>query len=188
MSSVDKAIATQLANIETRSGKTLEQLAAIVNQSGLERHGQIVAMLKSDLGMGHGDANTLVHHLKGNLQTAQEKLAAGDPLDQIYVGAKASLRPIHEKLIQAIEKFGEFEVAPKKGYVSLRRKKQFAMIGPATNSRVEVGINMKGAPATPRLQAQPAKSMCQYQVKLTSDAEVDQELIGWLKTAYQGAG
>jgi len=59
---------------------------------------------------------------------------------------KALLRPIHEKLMAAIEKFGNFEVAPKKGYVSLRRKKQFAMIGPGSTTRVDVGLNMKDVP------------------------------------------
>lgn len=188
MSSVDKAIETQLANIEKRTGKSLKELAAIVKKSGLEKHGEMVAMLKKDLGMGHGDANTLVHHVKGNIQTTAAKLAAGDPLDEIYVGPKAALRPIHEKLMAAIEKFGEFEIAPKKGYVSLRRKKQFAMIGPATNTRVEVGINMKDVKGTSRLEAQPEKSMCQYKVKVTSDKEVDKELIGWIKQAFEGAG
>lgn len=188
MSSVDKALATQLANIETRTGKSLKELTAIVKKSGLEKHGEMVAMLKKDVGMGHGDANTLVHYVKGNVQTTEAKLAAGDPLDEIYVGAKSALRPIHEKLMKAIEKFGEFEIAPKKGYVSLRRKKQFAMIGPATNTRVEVGINMKNVPATSRLEAQPEKSMCQYKVKVTREAEVDKELLGWVKMAYEAAG
>lgn len=188
MSSVDKALATQLENIEKRTGKSLKELSSIVKKSGLEKHGEIVAMLKKELGMGHGDANALVHYAKGNIKTTEAKLAAGDPLDEIYVGAKAELRPIHEKLMAAIEKFGECEIAPKKGYVSLRRKKQFAMIGPATNSRVEVGINMKGVPATARLEAQPEKSMCQYKVKVTSEKEVDKELIGWIKQAYEGAG
>ena len=59
---IDKAIATQLANIEKRTGKTLAQLTKIVKGSGLTKHGELVAMLKNDLGMGHGDANTLVHH------------------------------------------------------------------------------------------------------------------------------
>jgi t-SNARE complex subunit (syntaxin) len=188
MSSVDKAIETQLANIEKRTGKSLKELAAMVKKSGLEKHGEMVAMLKKELGMGHGDANTLVHHVKGNIQTTEVKLAAGDPLDEIYVGPKAELRPIHEKLMAAIEKFGEFEIAPKKGYVSLRRKKQFAMIGPATNTRVEVGINMKDVKGTARLEAQPEKSMCQYKVKVTNEKEVDKELIGWIKMAFDGAG
>ena len=64
MADPDKAIATQLANIQKRTGKSLAELAAIVKRSGLEKHGELVAMLKSTLGMGHGDANTLVHTVR----------------------------------------------------------------------------------------------------------------------------
>jgi len=88
----------------------------------------------------------------------------------------------------SIGKFGEFEVAPKKSYVSLRRKKQFAMIGPATATRVDVGLNMKGVPATDRLLAEKPGGMCQYKVKLTDPKEVDAELVGWIRQAYDSAG
>ena len=90
--------------------------------------------------------------------------------------------------MNAIEAFGPFEIAPKKGYVSLRRKKQFAMIGPATNTRVEVGLNMKDVPGTERLAALPPGGMCQYKVKVTEVSEVDPALIGWVRRAYDQAG
>jgi hypothetical protein len=188
---MDKALATQLANIEKRTGKSLDALAAVVRTSGLTRHGEIRDMLKQDLGMGHGDANTLVHYvLKSDGTSAAE--AAGknttDVLDDIYTGAKASLRPIHDRLMEAIQRFGEFEIAPKKGYVSLRRKKQFAMIGPATNTRVDVGLNMKDVPATGRLVAEKPGGMCQYKVKVAEAAEVDAELVAWIRRAYDAAG
>ena len=108
-------------------------------------------------------------------------------MDRIYTGPKEALRPIHEKVMAAIETFGPFEIAPKKTYLSLRRKKQFAMVGPATNTRVEVGINMKGVKGTSRLEALPPGGMCPYKVKLTSPAEVDAELIAWIKKAYEDA-
>ncbi len=47
---------------------------------------------------------------------------------------------------------------------------------------------MKGAKATSRLEEMPAKSMCQYKVKLTDVKEVDAELIAWIKTAFDAAG
>jgi hypothetical protein len=109
-------------------------------------------------------------------------------LDEIYSGAKAGFRPIHEALIKQIDRFGEYEVAPKKGYVSLRRSKQFAMIGPKTNTRFEVGINGKDFKKNARLAEQPKGSMCNYIVSLTDASQVDAELIAWLKSAYEGAG
>jgi hypothetical protein len=188
---MDKALATQLANIETRTGKSLNALAEVVRKSGLTEHGEIRDMLKRELGMGHGDANTLVHFvLKSDGASAAETAGKSetDVLAEIYSGAKAPLRPIHDRLMESIRRFGDFEIAPEKGYVSLRRKKQFAMIGPATNTRVEVGLNMKAVPATERLVAEKPGGMCQYKVKLTDSKEVDAELLAWIRRAYDAAG
>lgn len=186
---MDKALATQLANIEKRTGKSLEALAQIVKSSGLTKHGEIRDFLKKTLGMGHGDANTLVHVVnQSDGATAAAGKDADVVLDEIYAGPKAALRPIHDTFMAAVSTFGPFEVAPKKAYVSLRRKKQFAMIGPATNTRVEVGLNMKDVRGTARLALLPPGGMCQYKVKVTDAADVDAELIAWVRRAYDAAG
>ncbi|MCB1576792.1 MAG: hypothetical protein KDI81_05440, partial [Xanthomonadales bacterium] len=109
-------------------------------------------------------------------------------VDEIYSGKKAHLRPLHDALIAKIDGFGDYEIAPKKGYVSLRRKKQFAMIGPATQSRVDVGLNMKGVTPTARLVAEAPGKMCNYKVALSNPKEVDAELLGWIRQAYDSAG
>ncbi len=189
MGAPEKALETQLRNIQTKTGKSLDELGAIIRSSGLAKHGEIRDMLKEKLGLGHGDANTLVHVvLKSDGASAAAGSGPGEVLDAIYSGAKAQLRPIHDKLMASIEGFGPFEVAPKKNYVSLRRKKQFAMIGPATNSRVEVGLNAKDLSGSDRLIALPAGGMCPYKVKVEGAADVDAELLGWIKTAYESAG
>lgn len=191
MSIVDQATQTQLKNIQTRTGKTLEQLYALIRESGLTRHSEIRDMLKRDLGLGYGDANTLTHfYVKPGAEPAGPGAAAApeDAIAQIYAGPKAALRPIHDQLMAAITQFGPFEIAPKKGYISLRRRKQFAMIGPAAKSRVDVGLNIKGLAAAPRLTEMPPGDMCQYKVKVTDANEVDEELIGWIRQAYESAG
>lgn len=179
-------MATQLANIEKRTGKTLAQLHAILRQSGLDKHGQLVALLKEQLAMGHGDANTVVHTYRK--AAAPAPAADADPLDAIYTGAKAPLRALHDALLARLARFGAFEIAPKQAYVSLRRAKQFAMVGPGTKARLEVGINLKDVEGTDRLVAQKPGGMCQFKVWLTDAAEIDKELLGWLQQAYTAAG
>jgi hypothetical protein len=191
MNIVDQATQTQLANIQSRMGKSLDELFALIRASGLVKHGEIREMLKRDLGMGYGDANALAGAFLKSAgegaapvaEAAQEGVVA-----EMYSGAKGGLRPIHDKLMAAIAELGPFEIAPKKAYVSLRRKKQFATVGPATKTRVDVGLNMKGVPATGRLIELPPGGMCQYRVSLTEPNEVDEELMAWVGQAYEGAG
>jgi hypothetical protein len=189
MSTLDKAVQTQIDNIQKKTGKSLAELSAIAKSSGLTKHGELRDMFKEKLGLGHGDANALVHAvLASDGARAAEGKSDDAVLDEIYSGPKAAFRPIYERLMQEINKFGEFEIVPKKGYVSLRRKKQFAMIGPKTNTRFEVGINARDLKKSPRLLEQPQGSMCNYIVNLTDVKEADAELVAWIKSAFEAAG
>ena len=184
MADPEAAIASQLRNIEAKTGKSFAQLCTLIARSGLTKVSEQRSMLMEKLGLGYGDANMLALRAK---QAATPQAADGDPLDAIYAGPKAALRKLHEQLTAEIGKFGAFETAPKKAYVSLRRKKQFAMLGPASKDQVELGLNVKALPASARLKALPPGGMCQYTVRLSMPAEIDAELMGWVRAAYDAA-
>ena len=127
---------TQLKNIQTRTGKTIAELQAAVVASGAARHGERRSWLMEQFKLGYGDANAVVSligkplpDLDGGAPAALACASPDDPLAAIYTGAKAGLRPLHEAVLARIRDFGPFEEAPKKSYVSLRRRKQFAMVG-----------------------------------------------------------
>jgi len=186
---IEKALETQVSNIQQKTGQTLPQLFSWLKRSGLAKHGELRDAAKSGLGLGHGDANTLVTLFRRSTGAAVAPVAnAGAAVEAIYAGPKAALRPIHDKAMKAIAKLGPFEIAPKKAYLSLRRKKQFAMVGPATKTQVEIGLNAKDLEAGDRLIAQKPGGMCQYKVRLASASEVDAELIAWIRSAYKAAG
>ena len=185
MADPEAAAASQLRNIQGKTGKTFAQLCKVIAGSGLTKVGEQRAMLMKDLQFGYGDANMLAIRAK---QAALPATEDADPLDAIYACPKAPLREIHERLHTAISKIGPFEVAPKKGHVSLRRKKQFATLGPATKDQIELGLNAKSLPASAGLKALPPGGMCQYRVRLSNLGEVDAELLGWVRAACDAAG
>lgn len=184
MTDPQTAAATQLRNIETRTGKSFAQLCDVIAKSGLTKVGEQRKMLMEELQLGYGDANMLCIRAKEAQAPAS---ASSDPLDAIYSGAKAPLRGLHETMIAAIDKFGPYEKAPKKAYVSLRRKKQFAMLGPATKESIELGLNSKTLKPSPRLKALPAGGMCQFTIRITNAKEINAELLAWVREAYDSA-
>jgi hypothetical protein len=115
--------------------------------------------------------------------------APSDPADALYAGAKARLRPLHDALLGEIHALGAFDVAPKKGYLSLRRRKQFAMIQPSAG-RIDLGLILPAAtPATSRLEsAAKFNPLFTHRVRITAATDLDDELRGWLATAHALAG
>lgn len=187
MKSPEDARATMVANLPAKTGRSLVEWIKIVERSKLASHGQIVALLKAEHGVGHGYANLIAHEA---LRAASG--AANDGKDLLaaqYAGPRAALHPIYDALTAAIREFGgDVEVAPKKTYVSVRRSKQFAILQPSTATRLDVGINLKGVAPTRRLELSGSfNAMVSHRVRLAAAKEVDAQLIGWLKQAYERA-
>jgi hypothetical protein len=186
--SADDATQSMIANLAEKTGKPLEQWLKIARKSGAAKHGEIVSFLKSEHGLGHGYANLVAHK---TLESDAGSIAAGgtDLVAAQYSGAKAGLRQIYDRIIEIVSKFGnDIEISPKKGYVSLRRSKQFAIVQPSTATRVDVGINLKDKPPTERLEASGSfNAMVTHRVRIEKPSDVDSELKGWLKDAYERA-
>ena len=123
-------------------------------------------------------------------ETASGGISAPDDLVLAqYAGVKAALRPIYDDVIAAVRGFGnDVEVAPKKGYVSLRRSKQFAIVQPSTASRLDIGLNLKGVAPSGRLEASGSfNAKWTHRVRIDGKAGLDSSVKKWLKQAYDAA-
>lgn len=187
MSSVDEMAARMEANIAEKTGKPVADWVRVVLASDHEKHGQIVKFLKTEHGFTHGYANFVAHKAlkSSSLDAEDDDLVAAQ-----YAGPKADLKPIYDKVMGIVEGFGPgLEVAPKKTYVSLRHKKQFALVQPSTRTRVDLGINLKDTAPEGALEASGSfNAMVSHRVRLGSPEDVNDKVAGWLKAAFDAAG
>lgn len=191
MADTQKALETMIRNIEAKTGQSMAQLTRTIQESGLAKHGAIREMLMERFGLGHGAATSAVHlalNSDGESAAKARGLGGSDVLVEIYADKKAHLRPIHDKVLGLLNALGPYEAAPKKGYVSYRLKKQFAMVGPKTNTTVEIGFGAKSLATHARLKEMPPNSMCRYTTRVESVDEVDQLVESWIAKSYVEAG
>jgi hypothetical protein len=184
----EQAMQSMIEGLSKSTGRSLPEWLVLTRKSGRKKHGEIVAFLKAEHGIGHGYANLIAHQ---TLQSDSVSAAAQgvDLVAEQYAGAKAGLRPIYDALAKKLTAFGpDVDLSAKKAYVSVRRKKQFAIVQPSTASRVDVGINLKGARPQGRLEASGSfNAMVSHRVRLESVKDVDAELVAWLREAYDQA-
>lgn len=177
---MDKALQTMIDNMPEKTGKSLEEWKTILKEKSFSKHSEGVKFLKSEHGVTHGFASTIVSLSK------EENNAPEDLVASQYKG-KESLKPIYEKLIQYVTSLGsDITITPKKGSVSIIRKRQFILIKPATKTRIDLGFKLKDKPTTDRLERSgPFGSMCTHRVRLTDVSEIDADLKDWISEAYE---
>jgi len=177
---MDKALKTMIDNMPEKTGKSLEEWKVILKEKGFAKHSEGVKYLKTEHQVTHGFANTIVTLSK------EENNSEEDLVSAQYKG-KEGLFPIYESLIGFVKTLGsDVTITPKKGSVSIIRKRQFILIKPATKSRIDLGFKLKDKPTTDRLEnSGPFGTMCTHRVQLTDTAQVDPELKDWIKEAYE---
>jgi predicted transport protein len=183
---MDKAELTMIENLKSKTGHSLEEWGGIIKSQGILKHGDIVKFLKETHGITHGYASTIASKVLGSDAASSEN--TDELLINQYKG-KENLKAFYDKLIAEIQKFdNDFEISPKKAYVSLRRKKQFITLNPASKTRFEIGFNLKGVEPSGKLEAEKPMAMCSHKINLTDIAEIDKEVIDWIKLAFEQAG
>jgi hypothetical protein len=98
----------------------------------------------------------------------------------------AVTKTMYERLLKGVKKFGRVIEDPKKTSIHLVNKTAFA--GVATrNKAIVLTIKSDRELSSPRIHKseQTSSRRFHHEVKLTSVADVDAELLGWLKSAYE---
>ena len=183
---MENADLTMIENIKKNYGKSLDEWIKIVKKEKLEKHSEILKFLKEKHGFTHGYANLV------SLKTRGTDAGSAESSDQLIIDqykGKENLKPIYDKIIKEISKFGnDIDIAPKKAAVSLRRKRQFALVQPTTKTRVDLGLKLKDKAIAGRLEnSGPFGTMCTHRIKIEDPLEVDIQVISWLKEAYDKA-
>lgn len=177
---MDKALETMISNMPEKTGKKLEEWFEILALENFEKHSVAVKFLKTEHGVTHGFANTIVS------LSRETNANSEDLISNQYLG-KESLIPIYNMLISHVEKFGnDVVITPKKGSVSLIRQKQFALIKPATKSRIDLGLKLKDVEVQGCLEnSGPFGAMCTHRIQLKNIADINEVVLKWLLIAYQ---
>ena len=179
MKTVEQGIQSQIRNIEAEYGRSMDDWVSIIRASHLTKHPDVVTMLKTRYGLKHGAAHRVS-------LIARERLGRATPSETVPTG---EVKGVQDVLFSRIDSLGnDIERAPKKGYVSLRRRKQFAMIKPG-KKWIDLGLILPCVAADDRLvSAAGWNALFTHRIRITRIADLDAAVVAWLKQAYETAG
>jgi predicted transport protein len=170
------------AGVERRTGRAISEWLALVPEGTFTQQSEF---LVAEHGLKPSDARAVLHLGAYLSRPPDDELVAAQ-----YAGAKEPLRPIYDAVRSAVTALGDdVVVAPRKTYVSFDRARQFALVQASTRTRVDLGVRLDDATANDRLAAAGSfgSGNITHRVGLTAPDEVDAEVRGWLRAAYDRA-
>ena len=109
-------------------------------------------------------------------------------MEAMFAGPKEAKKPAYDRVAAIISGLEGAQFAPKKGYVSFRRNKQFGLAQPSTKDRLDLGLTLKDVEPSGRLEASGSwNAMVTHRVRIAAAEEVDAEVEGWIRQAWAAA-
>ncbi|WP_293912049.1 DUF5655 domain-containing protein [Deinococcus sp.] len=173
-----------LASIHAQIGKTVDDFRALAAEQQLTKHADLMAWLKNDFELGHGHASAVIHLLN---RPAAGTQSVDDQLAPLFTGKKAHWRAVYDDLAAHLLSFGpDVETRIGKSAVGFFRPGRFVDLHPSTAGRFDIGLKLPGVEAGGRLEAAGSwNRVVTHRVQLSDAADVDAELLGWLRQAYE---
>jgi hypothetical protein len=189
VSSPDDMLKSVSSGLQERTGRTLDEWVAIVQESGIDPLDQraVRASLKDEHGILQNSqwaiADAAARAVGWVRPTLQEYV------DNQYVGAKATLRPIFDRIQRIAIGLGEDVSVEGRGwYTPFVRRRQFAAVAAATRTRVDLGLRFVSAPDSKRLTPARAPGQSTHKIGFTSPEQVDDEVARLIRVAYEQNG
>jgi hypothetical protein len=129
-------------NLTRNTGKTLEQWIEIVRKKGPKDRSEQVDWLKTKFNLGNGQARTITKMMNEGLADYDES----DLMKGHFNGGKDYQKPVYDKLVASLKKWGAHKIAVNKTYLSFIHNHQFAIVK-TTKDGMVIGVPEAGVKA-----------------------------------------
>lgn len=188
MPNPDDMLAAVTASTAERTGRSLDEWLALIAGSGIDPLDQnaVRRWLRAEHGVPQ---NTQWALADAAAQAAGwVRPSVEDYVDAQFGGGKAALRPVFDVVRDAATSLGPDVTVEGRGtYVPFVRRRQFAAVA-ALSARLDLGLRLPEPPASGRLVPAKAPGQSTHRVELKVAGDVDDEVRGLLRAAYDQNG
>lgn len=185
--------------MKEKTGRTLEEWIVYIIEKGPTDEPARRTWLKDTHGLGTNTAWWLAERSFGRnmWDHVPEKYLEMGPaaVDKLYLGGRAALRPLHDKLATLGCSLGkDAHICPCETMMPLYREHVFARIMPTTLTRIDLGFALadllkQGKAKFPARLIDTGgfakKDRITHRIEIKSIADIDAEVAEWLRTAYE---
>lgn len=170
--------------LKDSTGQDLSSWLNEIKASGIEKRNDIINLLKTESGFGHMNASLLSGiYLNGG------KPVYGDTselLENQFAKAE-TMRPLYESFVEFVQNaFPNATVLPKKTYVSILEKREFAAIN-IKKSELRIGFDLGDKPfdeLVTKSKLTGPMPRISHQMVLTDKSQLSAEIIQLLQDSY----
>ena len=182
-----------IAGMKEKTGRSLDEWVRHVKKNGPSAERARAAWLKKEHGLGTNYASWIAAKSAGAsnaFEDANEYLEqAQDYVDKMYAGPKAHLRAIYDEILTYAKTLGkDVGVSPCSTMVPIYRKHVIAQIKPTTQTRIDLGLALRGTKTPKRLVDTGGfakKDRITHRIEIASIEEFDDEAKRWMRVAYE---